>query len=155
MKKLLLGIAFCFVGTFAHAQWTAEVVDIVSSNTYADIVVVFTDGNRYEKIPYRISDPNSVPLICWRQIEQYEKLDNIQNSKAVMGPVDVTAFRPTSARVPTDADIARDQFVIDYTALKRLKLALSQGLAIDPKTITDLESTVKSEFLIEYLPYIN
>jgi hypothetical protein len=137
-------------------MWTAEVVDIAQTKDplIVDVKVIFTNSLSADKVDaqvFHISNLDDLPRVCWNQIAQHEKVDDIANSKTKMGPVDVSEFRPKPVAPPDPIEVAWHN---NYHIWKQIKLAIAQGLETESQEFIDLEKSVLQNYRTTYRTFL-
>ena len=131
-------------------MWTANITSITkrADNLSFEMSVDFTDGKQTFTIPFLVSDPNSVKRLVANQINQYEAIDAFI-ANPPLGPVDVTP--EPAPPLPTDTDLAKQDYAAKRAALVQAKSDLSLGLIDQAVYDSLLQDTLTAQTTVKSL----
>lgn len=136
----------------AEAHIESSTIDRATGNLVINAILVTS----FDKIPKQFIFSPATPLKQVRaSIKSY--LDSLVSADTVAKtyPAGLFDLTPIDDDPPSDELKARRAFGSDVEKLKQYQRAVSLGfLATDDKAITELEASLKSRFVVEYLDLV-
>ena len=137
--------------------WTATLLSAVDRDSFWKIVVEYTDGVRTVERAYQFNGAtaNELRAFVRAQALTLEKIDPVDLNPFVGQSVDVTPPVITPPDPPTQAEIDRDAWFVDYQQLNRLLEVTTKVPALltaQTQTLIDnLRTSLEAGWINSYL----
>lgn len=136
--------------------WIAIFQDAVQRDGYWAYSIVYTDGAQKVLREY-VADALDDAAVLSAAMAEVARLSSASAPQSKFSiqigqQLDLTYLAPAPAPAPSQADQARDAFLVDWRLYQRYQRAVTAGLiASDDKRVTDLTAKIKGEWLDAYM----
>lgn len=104
-------------------MWTANITGIEKNALDFDMTVEFSNGDVTKVVAFKLSEPASITQVIKNQLDQYQKIDDLN---VPLGKVD---FQPAPAPVPpSEKEVTDKEYQLKRAVLVGLKQDLDLGL---------------------------